>query len=271
MPDRTHSVVEDFPRPIGLVDAIRIAGRLYTGSFKRFLIPTLLVYALVIELRTIGVLPVEDPQGGARIGLATLAVVLALMGPVIARSFLFAGLSRTFEGALDGDPLPPETGLRGLRGRWRDIAAIGALVATVVAALTFLTGEFVVVLSPPLWGPLIFIQVIALEELGLRDALARGRVLLAGHWARLFLYLISVGVGLGVAGATILGGVYEIASGWLTPLGAELVIYWLNPVIAALGEPFLAALGVVLYHDLRARRGEVPEPGAEAEPARAPR
>ena len=134
-------------------------------------------------------------------------------------------------------------------------ASLAALVSCVMALLPYLGLLLSFLLGPLVFGPPIVAQVIAVEGLSLRDALSRTRTLLAGVGGRAFLYLLNIGVGIGILSVLMIGGAMSLVVD-----GPEIVRVLVNSVYqsAVLGllVGFLATVEYVMFTQLRARAGD---------------
>lgn len=117
-------------------------------------------------------------------------------------------------------------------------AAIAAVVLPVVVMLRFS----------------LLTQVAVLERRFGPGALARASRLIEGQVLRVFGIYVIVGLLMG-----LLGGAAGLALGALPAVGPVAV-----GLVQALGFAYTTAVGVVLYHDVRARKGEPDEDAAPA-------
>ena len=144
---------------------------------------------------------------------------------------------------------------------WRQSAAAGLrrtipiVVATVVVAIVLTIG-FVLVLVPGIFLAVsfaVFTAALMIERLGPMESLGRSWRLVSGErWrllgAGLLMIIISV-IGFGIIGLVV----YFVLSG-LTGLSDGDASYYTQQITTLLSVPLSAAVGVVLYLDLRVRK-----------------
>jgi hypothetical protein len=111
-------------------------------------------------------------------------------------------------------------------------------------------------LRPLLYGPAIVVQVIVLEALDLRAALARSGELLRKETLRIFMYLFAVSLGASLLALLLPGfatmGVSNVNSTtYFVFASAMQILMWI------LLLPFVAAAELVAYFDLRARKEDL--------------
>jgi hypothetical protein len=131
-------------------------------------------------------------------------------------------------------------------------AGLAALVTCAVALLPYVGLLLSFLLGPLLFGPPIVAQVIAIEELSLSEALSRTRLLLAGVGGRAFLYLLNVGVGLGILSVLLIGGAMSFTIGADTIVRVLVASLYQATVLGAI-VGFLATVEYVMFLELRAR------------------
>lgn len=136
------------------------------------------------------------------------------------------------------------------------VALRSALLAAVVASVLLLVPYLGLLLSfllmPLVLGPPIVGQVVAIEGLSLRGSLARARDLTEGIRGRTIVYLLNIGVGLGILSVLLVGGSMALALE-ASDLVRVLIgsLYQAAMLGAIVG--FLASVEFTVYGLLRAR------------------
>lgn len=143
----------------------------------------------------------------------------------------------------------------GFRSRLRPALAAGllaALVAGVIALLPYYGLLLSFLLGLLTFGPPIIGQAIAVEGLTLRAAIERAGDLTDGIRGRVFLYLVNVGVGLGILSLLLIGGAMSVTSETSEAVRVLMNSVYQTVVLGALCG-FLAAVEYVIFTELRAR------------------
>lgn len=141
------------------------------------------------------------------------------------------------------------------RDRLKPALATGLLSAFIASALLlvpFLGLLLSFLLMPLVLGPPIVGQVIAVEGLSLREALKRARGLTAGMTGRVSLYLLNVGVGLGILSVLLVGGAMSLAR-TAGDLPRVLITSIYQAAVLGIIVGFLATVEYVVFTKLRAR------------------
>lgn len=149
---------------------------------------------------------------------------------------------------------------------WRNVFA-ASLISAMLAVAFFATG--LVFLRDPFLGPPIVAHVIVLEGVTLYAAWNRARKLLAGQWLRIFMYLLTAFLGLALLTSIVLalvGGALGEAPDdfeW----GYASIVALTNTITEAFRLPFLGAVALACYLDLRVRAGELEPEGSPTDQA----
>jgi hypothetical protein len=136
------------------------------------------------------------------------------------------------------------------------VALRSALLAAVIASLLLLVPYLGLLLSfllmPLVLGPPIVGQVVALEGLSLRDSIVRARELTEGIRGRIALYLLNIGVGLGILSVLLVGGSMALALDASDVVRVLIASLYQAAILGAL-VGFLATVEFTVYSQLRAR------------------
>jgi hypothetical protein len=239
----------DIPGPVGFSDLLRASWRIFTALQSR-LFGLMLLIALVELGTTIGarVIVGDEPDsfGIALFGLAplTLQIVLSSLaigwGASVVADWLAGEPASTRDALRDSRPLMKELLAAAL------MATLAALFATLImqAAALFIFALF--------FGPPIIAQIITLEAKPLSVAIPRWRQMGKGQMGRVFSYLLSVALGLGLLQA-LLPLLIASTAGPLGDAGQLTVYIASSGLIAAVELTFFAVVTTVAYFDLRAR------------------
>jgi hypothetical protein len=247
------------PFPLGLVDLLKAALRLYRACPRPFLVISAIVAIPAGALDIATTLSSSRPQGDTGRTATQLliqfvpALLLSTIGAVAATIAVMdhlAGsrpsLSRCFEPV--GERFWPLVGT---------LAVIAvAVVGSVVAAVTLLPMALVlalVVLTVYLFVMWLFApQAAVIERRGVRAALARSRELVAGAWLSVFAVFVVIQA-ITLLAEVALTSVARPAEA-LSNNGEVILIGSWNVIVMIVVEPFaLIALGL-LYLDRRVRR-----------------
>jgi len=202
--------------------------------------------------------------------LTPLPRILAFEIPVLARVPLgilvevtvpaFAGtlalVAATLVLSRHQEPSVPTVGL-GPRFRERlkpslAAALLSALLATILLFVPYIGLLLSFLLMPLILGPPIIGQVVAVEGLSIRDAKERARALTEGIRGRVLLYLLNVGLGLGIATVLLVGGAMTLVTS-ANDLTRVLINSIYQAAILGAIVGFLAAVEYVVFVELVAR------------------
>jgi hypothetical protein len=236
-----------FPGPVRFNQFLAWGARLYWAELGR-LVPLFFVGYLVA-------MSVGAAGGATRRAVASVDLViylvtvlsLAMVGSVLV---VIAGV--LMAGNLAGEPPSLADALGMLKGRMRDVVAGALIVGAIAIPALQIFGDFGLVFVFMLLGPPVVGHVIALERKRLKDAWPRAKSLLAGHTARIFLYLWSVALLLTLIMLVGWISAFNVAAELGGAAGAAAGLA-LAAAVAGILMPFLAALSLVVYFDLRPR------------------
>lgn len=251
------------PGPLAFTGIVRASWRLYrpnAWTLVRLAFPILLAYS-VASVLVADRLTIEGDEVEVVSALFTFAILIL---NAIVSSFIIAFSARVIDvrstdaESEDGSD-KPDAARSSVGFLIRNIFA-ASLLSAMVSLLLFVLGPIVIFIRDPLLGPPIIVHAIALERRTLYEAWARARFLLSGNWLRVFVYLLTLALGLILLyGLVIFGG-----TGWLERgpssdpgLGFLLPIAIAEAVARSITLPFFATAMLVCYYDLRVRKGEL--------------
>lgn len=213
------------------------------------LVPVELI-ALLIDLGTGA--PVELTSGdmsGSVFAGQMIALVLAVLGGTLTTGATY----RIVAGAEAGEDVTWQESMRFALERFGPLLILSLAVGVLVAIGT------VLLVIPGVWLAValsVAAPALLVENLGVGDALSRSRRLVKDRWwATLGRLLVA---GLLIVGAMLVVGM--IVGGALTASGdsgtasKQIIVHTMNLVASVLTTPFLAAVIVLVYFDLRARK-----------------
>jgi hypothetical protein len=239
------------PTPLAFTGMAYAAWRLLLSRSRTLVGLYLLLFVpyLLVATTAVGVVFDIDRDQALAAAVAVFLPVLAFvllgsLGVVTSAVILadeVAGRSTTIRAALET-----------LRPMRRELLA-GALAAALISMMLLFVAPLWLIIAPLLLGPPLVGHVIALEHKTLGDAWVRTKMLLATHWLRIGLYLISFVFAVALVQVPVLVGAEVL----LDPLGNDdlhLMLRALATGVAwGLTFPYLAAAGCAAYFDLRAR------------------
>lgn|GEM_PF-5386728 len=248
-PDGTRPGIE-FAAPVGFSGALAGAGRLYRRSIRN-LAPFFLVVSAVVLAVEIGASRIADNVEGS----PDLKVGLAFFVPVVAYVTLWSVAVGASGPLLADRVVGRDSSFRRSfatsRGSRRDLFSAGlfaAVIALCLVALLLPVSGLLFLALPLLYGPPVVVFAIALEKNNLQQGLSRGWGLLKGSRLRVAGVLLAVAIAIQMLKISVtqlfLGLPPEQRLGAIT--AGQLVT-------DALLLPFLAAVSLVVYLDLRAR------------------
>ncbi len=195
---------------------------------------------------------VRAEGGGPAIGAFTLQLALfvpaASVAAAVASVLLLHRVARLSVGIAAAVRMTLRHGVH--------VVAAGLLVSIVALAAILLLGPLAsLVVIPLLVGPPVLVQVIVWEGLPFQEALRRTRILVRDHWSRVFLYLFTIALAVGVAQMVVTGVLGSLLVEFVRSrtTASVLVVSVANSVVAALALAYMAAASVVAYLDLRFR------------------
>jgi hypothetical protein len=237
--------------PLRLTGLVRQGWPLYRGSFLTLAALFVAAYAVFVLLSLVGS-PSAGPDAAAIavfVGRVLPLSVLAITGSVAtaAAIIVMSNDERAGIGAA----------LRALRPRWREIlgAALLAAMLTLVTALpplSVLPAVLGISFFAVLHGPPMVVHAIVLEGRTLQQAGPRARFLLRQHWARLILYLLTLALGIALVEGSLTRVAIVLLSGVMSDEALSPTVIIINLLVRGMLVPFLIAVILAAYFDLRA-------------------
>ncbi len=214
------------------------------------LVPVELV-ALMIDLGTGAPAdPGATGMSGSVFAGQMVAIALAMVGGTLTTGATY----RIVAGAEAGEDITWQESLRFALQRFGPLLLLSLAVGVLVAIGT------VLLIVPGVWLAValcVAAPALLVEKLGVGDAISRSRELVQGRWWATFGRLLVAGLLIVLAVvviSVILGGAL-FASGDSGNTSKHIIGHTLNLVASVLTTPFLAALIVLVYFDLRFRKG----------------
>lgn len=256
-------------RPLGTVDLLDVAIRLYQRSFGPLLgiIAVVYVPAAVMQITAVFLMfgrndfaqSLEHVEkladlnwatlipGAALIGLAFLIYVLALP---ISQGALAIAVSRRYL----GQPISVSDAYRTVGGRWGEVLAASLLVGLATSA-----GLLLCLVPGIYWGTmwLLVPAAIVIEGRPIRDALQRSWDLVRGEWWRCFGTMLLLSVVTQAAAGLIVWPVSALSAVLFmdkNPLLGQALNQSLSLAAGVLIQPVQIIGIVLLYYDLRIRK-----------------
>ncbi len=188
--------------------------------------------------------------------------------PTILGTVAFGVATYKLAGAAAGVDVGVGRALRLVRDRMSAFLMAGLMAGLVSTLLVITFGNLWVMLETMLWGPPFLLQALVFEEKRAGPAWKRAKQHLAGQWGRVVLALVCIALGVGFLILAIPNAALIAVQS--APRATELVVYGaIATIFGALVVPFLAAVELVLYGDLRARKEELDAEGFRQEVSRA--
>jgi hypothetical protein len=251
----------DLPAPLGFGSLISQSWRVYTSLFVGLLVISFCAFFIATTLQIL----VRTVASNA--GSRPLAAGLGVLAPLV----IYAALG-SLTVALSSIAVADHVGGMGATARKtvgkarpvnKEIVAAALLAALVcmmvVIALAGIPGLFMSLF----FGPPLVAQVITLEGSRLQTAVPRARELARSNWGRVFGYLFTLALGIGLLQFYVV----EATSGVGTTALALIVILG-GILIQATTTSFFAVIVTLLYFDLRARKESFGPEDLHAERAR---
>lgn len=188
--------------------------------------------------------------------VAGFAVAFAALLPLVVRIALgglgVAAGATVIGDALAGEPISVRKALDTCRPLLKELLAASLFGALIGMLIVFASQGAGVLFLPLFYGPPLIAQVIALEARPFQMATTRVREMGRGQLARIFGYLLSVALFIGLMVSVVPQVIAALAEG----LGdaAQLASLVLASVLlSAAALAFFSAVSTVAYFDLRAR------------------
>lgn len=238
-----HLEDERFPYPVGFIGLLATSARVWGRSIGELWGPFTIAYLLAYLSTAVSLLELADlPQQIVNF----LGYVIV---PTMIFSLAFAFANPVLASTVVGPRFPFLSSYRKTRGRTYDLISASLAAALGASLFAMLLGPIGLLLSPVVFGPPIFVQLVALEGKTWAEAWVDGKALLLGRKGRVFLNLLTVVALVMLIQLSLLSAAAAVEAS-TTQAIAQLSI---NIVFGALVYPFIAAAGLIAYLDLRAR------------------
>lgn len=231
--------------PSNFSELIAGAARLYKLNARSLIGLFVVLVAAGSALRYLGILIAISLNGSESMEFA-FGIILPFIATIMVGS-IGLGLSahRVFD---PPDPNVPED----QRFPWKDAIASALLAAIIAIVLVQMTLGIALMFLALTFGPLIVIHCVVLEDMNLRDALTRARLLLAGNTLRVLGYMFGIAVGIGLIQATA-AQIIGVSTSSVPNLARGAIFEVSIVLILGLLLPFYSAAAYLAYADLRAR------------------
>ena len=251
------------PATLSVSTVVAESWRLYVGNLRTLFGLFALIALVMTVVPTLLVFDIAD-------GMALpLYLLLAVVLPAVLASIGF-GLTaivlwnRELTG-LAGEMRPGTVrdAFSSLGSYRKELLASALLAGMIDLALAVFLGILGLLLLGLFFGPPILVQVVTIERLSLQEAWPRARSLLKGRTPRVFLYLLSIALGIGLLSAVTLNVLAKVTEG-MPDAASYAVLSVLQILAVGLTVPLLACASFVCYRSLRAdddSREEVPTQG----------
>lgn len=240
-------------RPMTAGDIIDEAIRLYRRHFRMFII----IGAIVIVPLSIVQIMLSLVGNESDIVFLGVSTVITSTLSFFVYAVLWAVMARASASVFLEEPMDERVAYRGIAGQVGLVLLLALVYAAVVFALmfVFLVGVYFAIA----W--LFAMHVMLVERRGIGDALSRSRMLVKGHWWRVFgIGLIAVIIQGVIVSAFSLPSIIAGGSGMFNDPFSEMST--LASTLATIGNaagtiiagPILYCTATLLYFDLRIRK-----------------
>jgi hypothetical protein len=231
-------------RPLGLVDLLLGAWRLYRPSAP-LLVPTFMFVFILLRELLLVVLVIDMPD-------LTLLLVVTLVQAVIP----------AFVGSLliaSAVPVLATEAYAGLREAWRSLSAERPAIyrsaawsggLALFAAITL--GPVGLIVQPMLLGPPLLIHEVTLQRRGYEAARERTMAMIRDTRSLAYLLIVPAAVGLLVS---IILRTFGVLSGDVPGMARGIVYFALQGALIGVAIPYVAAVALLCYRDLASTLG----------------
>jgi hypothetical protein len=231
--------------PLGLVDLLRHAGRMYGASAPALVPAFVIVFVALREL-----LVVLFAADASAVTLLLVAAVIQAVIPGFVGSLLVACAIAV----LAGDA-------RGMRQAWTALAdrradlyraARWSALLALFAAITL--GSFGIIVQPVVLGPPLLVHEIVLQRHRLDVAWARTRGMMSSD-SRQLIYLLAIPAAIGIMLSAMLRA-FGVLSGDIPGIARGLLHFAIQGALLGAAIPLVAAVGVLLYAEMATALGD---------------
>jgi hypothetical protein len=230
--------------PLGLVDLLRYAGRLY-GARARTLVPASVVLFMAVREVLLVLLAVDRSP----VVLLLVATLVQAVIPAFVGSLLVAAAIPVLWGEASG-----------LREAWRaladqraDIYRAAQWSAALALFFAITLGAVGIMIQPMVLGPPVLIHEIVLQRHGLDRAWDRTREMI-GRDSRQLVYLLAIPAGIGLLLAGVLRA-FGVLSGDIPGVVRGILHFAAQGALLGAAIPLVAAVGALLYADMASTIG----------------
>lgn len=250
-PDRR---VEIYP-PFGLSGVLASAARLQRATFRQTLPVFALFAALLSVLPAIFLVDLGDSL------ILPLYLIIQVVLPAFLASVAFGIAAIVFDKASSAkgptELRPVAEATSTMKRNAKDVVTAALFAGMICLALATFLGPIGLLLLGTFFGPPIVMQVICLEQVSMQEGWARTRALIKGHALRIFGYLVTIALGVGMIGALFVSLVASAVTA--SPVRA-IAFALVQIVVLSLTLPFLAAAQYACYRDLTFRASTTDPP-----------
>ena len=241
------SRAEIYP-PFGLSGVLASAARLQQATFRE-VVPVFALFAAALSI-----LPAIFLVDLGESLILPLYLIIQVVLPSFLASIAFGIAAVVFDRATSPTALaeghPASRAVAQLRRNAKDVVTAALFAGMICLALATFLGPLGLLLLGTFFGPPILMQIICIEQVSMQEGWARTRGLIKGHALRIFGYLLTVALGVGIIGALVVSLVASTVTGSpARPIAFAVV----QVVVLSFTLPFLAAAQYACYRDLTFR------------------
>ncbi len=230
--------------PLGFVDLLRYASRIY-GAHARTLVPAFVVVFVALRELLLVLLAVDwSPLALLLVATLTQAAIPAFVG-----SLLVAAAIPVLWGEASG-----------LREAWSAMAAqrpdiyrAARWSAALALFFAITLGPIGLIIQPMILGPPLIVHEIALRRHGLDKAWERTKEMIGGD-SRQLVYLLAIPAAIGLLLASVLRAL-GVLSGDIPGLLRGVLHFAAQGALLGAAIPLVAAVGILLYADMASTLG----------------
>lgn len=234
--------------PLGLSGVLATSARLFGATYKHVL-PVFVLFATVLSVMP--AIFLVDLSDGL---ILPLYLIIQVVLPAFLASIAFGIAAVVFDQAEISAEVyenPVRRAGREVKRNAKDVITAALSAGMICLALATFFGPIGLLILGTFFGPPILMQAICLEEVSLQEGWARTRLLLKGHALRVFGYLLTIALGIGLSGALV---VSTVGGAIAESPGRSIAFALIQIVVLSATLPFLAAAQYACYRDLKYRK-----------------